>query len=547
MRGHCVALLAVACAAAPSPRGVTPSATPPAGARAVAGGPEPDDGAPTPLEADALERVRAALSPSSAGVTSGALTHAARDLARRAAAGEPRPLAAASLRRALAAAGAIDPAPAGVLLAAPPREVAQALARAARLQGATHLGVGIEVRDGTAWAVLLAAERRAELDPFPRRVAPGGREVLRGRLVGLGRPRVYVASPSGGAGEVPVHAADGRFEVVLTFEEAGRWRVEVMGDGPGGPTVAAILDTEAGPAAESPAPPSAAGPFPAPSAAPSSPADPASFASHAVTDDGTAADEEQVLRAIDVRRRSQGLAPLRPDPRLAAQARRHSAAMLAAGSAAHILRGGEDVVGRLRAAGVPFRHALENVARGDSAGDAQRAVEDSPGHLASLLSPQAQDVGVGVAHGEIPGGQPVTYLTQILVEPVDEGERSARSPEGRAQEAIAAERARHGLPPLAAEATLDALARETAREMLRRGDPDPGDLAARALALRSGRDGRSGTKAAADAFVAGSPLDAARSRNVADPRFRRVGVGVARGDSARFGVGLYWIAVVYAE
>jgi uncharacterized protein YkwD len=545
----------------------------------------PDPAAPTPLESAALAEVRAAMARASPPrpaapppAVSPELTAAARDLARRAAAGEPRPLAAASLRSALSAAGATDPAPAGVLLASRPGDVAHALSLSARLRGATHLGVGIAVVDGTAWAVLLAAERRAELEPFPRQVAAGARAVLRGRLVGLSRPRVYVAAPSGWAREVPVRETGDRFEAELAFEEAGRWRVEVMGEGAGGPTVAALVDTEARPGAAVPhAPPATAAPQapgappppppaadaggrpPAPSDAladppPASPAPDAaappdgSVAGAAPPPPAPGSDEVRVLGAIDARRVRQGLAPLRSDPDLAALARRHSAAMLAAGTVAHVLRGGEDVVGRLRSAGVAFRVASENVARGEDALDAHRAVEESPAHLANLLSPRVRDVGVGVARGALPGGQPVAYLTQILIQPPDDGDWSGLSPEGRAKEAIAAVRARSGLAPLAFEAGLDALARDAAREMLRRGEPDPGDLAGRALARRPAARGQGGTEvAAADAFVAVSPADASRSPNVADARYRRAGVGVARGDSLRFGPGLYWIAVVYTD
>jgi uncharacterized protein YkwD len=251
---------------------------------------------------------------------------------------------------------------------------------------------------------------------------------------------------------------------------------------------------------------------------------------------------------VDALRARQGLAPLQRDATLRAVARRHSQAMLAAGTVAHVLGGGPELVGRLRDAGVEFRVASENVARGEDALDAQRAVEESPAHLANLLSPRVRDVGVGVARGALPGGQPVVYLTQVLVQPADEEAWTSLTPEGRAKEAIAAERARAGRPPLAFEAALDVLARDAAREMLRRGDPDPGGLAGRALALRPAPRGRGGTDlAAADAFVAVAPADAARGPNATDPRWRRAGVGVARGDSPRFGAGLYWIAVVYTD
>jgi hypothetical protein len=50
-----------------------------------------------------------------------------------------------------------------------------------------------------------------------------------------------------------------------------------------------------------------------------------------------------------------------------------------------------------------------------------------------------------------------------------------------------------------------------------------------------------------DVFVASDPGEAVRSANLRDRRFRRVGVGVAEGDSRRFGAGRLFVAVVYTD
>ncbi len=476
------------------------------------------------LEATALARILTAAPRGRAPTPSVPLERAARDLARRAARGEPHPLAAGSVRRAVAEAGAFDPAPVALLVAAPQGDAAEALGQPDSLRGATHIGIGAAVRAGTAWVVLVAVERRAEIDPFPRQVRRGTDAALRGRLIGLSRPRVFVGTPSGWAREVPVREAAGSFEAGLSFDEDGWYRVEVLGEGRGGPAVAALLDVASG----------AAGPR----AEDVRPVEPA-----------VANDVEGSIRAaIDDLRIRRGLAPLRWDERVSDLARRHSAAMAGAHAVAHVLGDGGDVTGRLRTASVPFRHAFENVARGEDALDAHRAAEASPAHLANLLAPQAEVAGVGIARGRLPGGQLSTYLTEVLLEPVDDGAASALTPEGRVKEAIAAERARLGLAPLEADAALDGLAREAARAMLRREDPAPGDLQARAAALRAPSGSARGQRvAAADGLVVTSPAAAARSRNVAERGFRRFGVGAVRGDSTRFGAGLYWIAVVYAE
>jgi hypothetical protein len=85
------------------------------------------------------------------------------------------------------------------------------------------------------------------------------------------------------------------------------------------------------------------------------------------------------------------------------------------------------------------------------------------------------------------------------------------------------------------------LAGEAARDMARAGEPGAGGaLGDRALSL-----GR--RLSAADAFVASAPGEAIQSRNVRDASLRRVGVGVVVGDSARYGAGRLWIAVVYTD
>jgi len=344
-----------------------------------------------PLEAAALAGVLASLPQRTVPALSEPLVRAARSLAGRAARGDPRPISSSALRAALGEAGVLDPAPAAVLLAARPASLPEALATAARFRGATHLGIGVVERDGLAWAVLLASERRAELEPFPRRVRPGEQVVLRGRLVALSSPRVYVATPAGAARELPVREEGGRFEADVRFDQPGTWRVEVVGgDGPRGPTVAAVLEVESGTGRAAAAPPDEP--------------DPADV-------------EARICAELDRIRAGQGLSPLGRSAPLDEQARRHAASMLAAGTVAHRVDGGGDVASRLGSAAVSYRSAGENVARGSGALDAHRAILVSPAHLANLLAPRASLLGLGIARGTLPGGQPVTYLTEILVEP----------------------------------------------------------------------------------------------------------------------------------
>lgn len=526
-----VAVLACSTAPRPAARPAQPARPPPPPAAGTTPRPAPvppepgafGDDAPVTLgrdEAAALAAVRAELARhGGAPRVSGALVRAARELARRAADGAPAPLEQAARRAALTAGRAYDPAPAAFLVRGPADQLPEAVAALVFPPRASHVGVGSAAVGGSALVVVLASERKVRLDPFPAAVEVGGTAELSGVLdPGRARARVFATLPSGVVREADVTGAGAAFRARLEFPARGRYLVEVVGEGRGGPEVAALLEVTAG----EPAP----GAAPTPRAAAAEPED-------------AAAAEAAVVRAINALRGAHGLEPVRATPALTETARRHSERMLAAGRIAHVLPGSGELVERLRRAAVPFRRAYENVARGGTALGAHDAAEESPAHRANLLQPGATVAGVGVARGTLPSGLPAVYLTEILVEPpADAADRIA--PEVRVREALWRERARLGAAPLTMDDALDALAREAAEAMRAADAPEADGLDARALALRRG-------VAAVDVFVASAASDAIRSRNLGDRRFRRVGVGVATGDSRRFGAGRLFIAVVYTD
>jgi uncharacterized protein YkwD len=447
-----------------------------------------------------------------------ALVLAAREVARRASSGgDPR--SRGGLRSALAAGLAFDPAPSMHFAAASVASVPAALASTlSRAPGATHFGVGAIARDGQAFVAFLLARRVTALRSFPRHVATGGMASLGGELLGLEAASVHVTDPAGESHPIRTARRGRTFHASLRFDAPGLWLVEVVGEGPRGPEVAALLTVSCGGA-----------PLRVPAAAPDETDPP-----------GLQEAETAVIAAINATRRRHGLAPLAPSAELSAVARRHSDAMWAAGTLAHVLPGSGSVGDRLRRAGIGYRSAFENVAKGASALGAHRMIEESPAHRENVLARGASQVGCGAARGRLPGGEPVVYLTEIFLKPIDDGADDHRTPDTLVRVALWAERSRARAPELTSDPRLDALAREAAARMLRRGEPGAAGLADQALDL-----GR--RVAAADAFVVASPGDATRSRNLPDPRFRRVGVGVAIGDNTKYGKGFLWIAVIYTD
>ena len=407
-----------------------------------------------------------------------------------------------------------------ILVSATAEEAPSALARALPRTGASHLGAGAVERDGKVWVVVLLSERRARIEPFPREVAAGARAVLSGALSSSARPPPRLRHAAVGRGRGGWAAAPARsFRVPLEFDAPGRHVVEIVGEGDGGPEVAAVLTVAAGGALARRA-----------GAGRSRPSPPISRRARPGSS-----------RALNATRRRHGLPAVSASPEIAAVARRHAEAMAASGRVAHVVPGSRDAAERLRRAGVPYRRAYENVARAGTALDAHAAAEESPAHLANVLRPDATRAGVGVARARLPSGDPTVYLTELLVEPPDDGAASRLTPDARVREALWRERARLRLAPLTR-----------------------GPRARRARPRRGGRDARRGTRpsrtgsptgrspsgatlAAVDVFVASGPEEATRSANLRDARFARVGVGLASGDSARFGKGRLWIAVVYTD
>jgi len=521
LAAYLVGLAACASSPAPGPPALPASgpshAVPPGAATPAQGsyGPEPETHL-APIEQRLLEVARARLGGGAR--PSGALSVAARELAGRAAGGDPAATSGPASREVLARALCYDPSPAVYSVRARPEDAPDALARLLPASGATHVGAGAVERGGVLHAFVLASVRKVALEPFPRETPAGGAAALSGKLSrGLQAARVFVTLPSGDVREVDAAADGSSFRARLAFPARGRYTVEVIGDGARGPEVAAILTVAAGGATVEP-----------PSRAVAGPPEP----------DDLAAVEATIVGAMNATRRGRGLPPLAAVAELSAVARRHSAAMRDAAIVAHVLPGSSEIGDRLRRAGIAYRFAYENVAQGPSALSAHAKIEESPAHLANVLA-QATQVGVGVARGTLPSGAPAVYVTEILVQPPDDGRESGLMPEARVREALWRERARLGRPPLTGDPSLDALARDAAERMRTADAPDPGGLRTRALAGRG--------VAAVDVFVASAPAEAIRSRNLPDPRFRRVGVGVAQGDSRRYGARRLWIAVIYTD
>ena len=109
--------------------------------------------------------------------------------------------------------------------------------------------------------------------------------------------------------------------------------------------------------------------------------------------------EAEMIELVNRERAANGLSPVAADPEMAEVARRHSADMFERGYFSHNTPEGTDPFARMRAGGVTFRTAGENLALAPTLAIAHNGLMNSPGHRANILRPQFGRLGIGVLDG----------------------------------------------------------------------------------------------------------------------------------------------------
>lgn len=109
--------------------------------------------------------------------------------------------------------------------------------------------------------------------------------------------------------------------------------------------------------------------------------------------------ETLMLGLVNKERIKRGLNPLQFDPELVPVARAHSQDMFAKGYFAHDNLEGKDPFDRMRAAGIRFQAAGENLALAQTVEIAHVNLMNSPGHRANILNPSFGRLGIGILDG----------------------------------------------------------------------------------------------------------------------------------------------------
>jgi uncharacterized protein YkwD len=108
---------------------------------------------------------------------------------------------------------------------------------------------------------------------------------------------------------------------------------------------------------------------------------------------------------------------------------------------------------------------------------------------------------------------------------------------------LLAERKRRNLGPLLRDPALDAVANSEVQSAANQGQMKlSGDLAGHVLKTNPDL-----SSAVGELFVASAPDEAAGSKNIAEPRWTRLGVGAVYAGSKQFGAGRLWVVLLYGR
>jgi uncharacterized protein YkwD/uncharacterized membrane protein required for colicin V production len=110
-------------------------------------------------------------------------------------------------------------------------------------------------------------------------------------------------------------------------------------------------------------------------------------------------DEDAMLVLINHERTTRGLKPLTMNDKARTVARAYSTDMFARGYFSHINPEGKSPFDRIKAGGVKFGTAGENLALAPTLALAHQGLMNSPGHKANILGEKYRTVGIGIIDG----------------------------------------------------------------------------------------------------------------------------------------------------
>jgi uncharacterized protein YkwD len=396
-----------------------------------------------------------------------------------------------------------------------PRILAERIVQAVgnSVLNAVHPRVGLatsHARRGSTKVVIVLVDAPVEIDPpFPKRLDPGQKATLSGRLLGgLKSPRVQVSDASGQL-SAPEPGQGDTFQVEIACgDKPGRIVVEIRSEGEKAGQVANFpvacgrdLPTSVAVAPE---------PWP--------------------TDPQQA--ESRILELVNAERSSAGLAPLKLDPAVSGVARGISEDIAGRGGAP-----GGDVGERLKKEGIASQLILQSAASERSFERAHERLMSSPSNRANIMNREVTSVGIGAVSKPDADGKPTVYITEVFTKELPPVDLSKTRQELKA--AVAQKRRDARMSALSVDPTLDEIAQKYADAIAEAGGSLPkekqGEITAPLHRTMKTLTILSGAKP--------EPLDFAEEPQVTAVA-KSVGIGVAQGKHPVLGRNAVYVAIM---
>lgn len=135
------------------------------------------------------------------------------------------------------------------------------------------------------------------------------------------------------------------------------------------------------------------------------------------------AEVKEMINLVNQERSAKGLRPLAESPALDQVSRAHSQDMVKSGFFSHESPNTGSPTDRLRAGGVRFQVAGENIAMDLTISEAHKHLMQSPGHRRNILLPDVNHIGIGVVHS----GRHI-YVTQTFAKLTGQAPLVAQAP-----------------------------------------------------------------------------------------------------------------------
>lgn len=312
--------------------------------------------------------------------------------------------------------------------------------------GLRNVGGGAVTR-----VVLLLQDVPYTLDPLPRRLAPGEKAVLSGKVLGDYRnPKLTLSDVMGKVSSPAATPGDSFRAEVACGDRAGRIQVEIAAERGGSPALVARFPVACGLDLPTSVPVDEPDPWPA----------------------EPGKQEQRMLQELNGERTAVGLKPLAWDDALAGVARGISESIREG-----VRRGSYeipgDVVERLKKVGVASPLVLQNPAQARSAEEALQQLLSSPGHRANVMNPDVNRAGMGIVPEAGKDGAQSVFVTQLFVKelpPLDPAEVRKKL-----RDAVERKRKDARRTPLTFDPTLDAVAEKYAQELAQAGGSLPAE------------------------------------------------------------------------